>query len=87
MDVGKSSERRKKTMLLAGRSKGGPTSRSTWVFVFLVAISISVDAVMLLGLMSMFPVGQLVPAAFAGAILAAGLVATVAEFRSLAKQD
>ena len=74
-------------MLQAGRSKAGPTSTSTWVFVFLVAISISVDAVMLLGLVSMFPAGQLVPAAFAGAILAAGLVATVAEFRSLAKQD
>jgi hypothetical protein len=74
-------------MLQAGRSKAGPTSTSTWVFVFLVAISISVDAVMLLGLMSMFPAGQFVAAAFAGAILAAGLVATVAEFRSLAMQD
>ena len=74
-------------MLQADRSKGGPTSTSTWVFVFLVAISISVDAVMLLGLVSMFPAGQLVPAAFVGAILAAGLVATAAEFRSLAKQN
>lgn len=74
-------------MLQAGRSKAGPSSISTWLFVFLVAISISVDAVILLGLMSMFPAGQLVAAAFAGAILAAGLVATVAEFRSLAKQD
>jgi len=59
-------------MLQAGRSKGGPTSKSTWVFVFLVAISISVNAVMLLGLVSMFPADQLLPAAFAGAILAAG---------------
>jgi hypothetical protein len=74
-------------MLRAGRSKGGPTGRSTWAFVFIVVVSISVDAVMLLGLVSMFPVGQLVPAAFVGAILAAGLVATVVEFRSLAKQD
>ena len=74
-------------MLQAGRSNGGPTSKSTWVFVFLVAVSISVDTVMLLGLVSMFPAGQLVPPAFAGTILAAGFVATVAEFRSLAKQD
>ena len=75
-------------MLLTGRTKGVATSRSTWLLVLVIAVSmISVDAVLLVGLVNMFTVGQFILTALAATLLAAGLLVTVAEFGSFAKQD
>ena len=52
----------------------------------LVVISLSVEAVLLLGVVNMLGVGKLIVPAAAMATLAAGLTFTVLKFARLAKQ-
>jgi hypothetical protein len=54
--------------------------------ILVVAISVSVEAVLLLGLVNMVAVGELVLPALAAAALAGGLVGTMVEFATLAKE-
>ena len=73
-------------MLSTVKSKVGTTGRAMTLLAFLVVISLSVEAVLLLGVVNMVGVGKLIVPAAAMATLAAGLVFTVLEFARLAKQ-
>ena len=73
-------------MLSTVKSKVGTSSRAMTLLALLVVISLSVEAVLLLGVVNMVGVGKLILPAAAMATLAAGLVFTVLEFARLAKQ-
>jgi hypothetical protein len=73
-------------MLSTVKSKVGTSSRAMTLLALLVVISLSVEAVLLLGVVNMVGVGKLIVPAAAMATLAAGLVFTVLEFARLAKQ-
>jgi hypothetical protein len=73
-------------MLLTQKTKVGTSSRAIWYMILVVAISVSVEAVLLLGLVNMVAVGELVLPALAAAVLAGGLVGTMVEFATLAKE-
>ncbi len=73
-------------MLSTVKSKVGTSSRAMTLLALLVVISLSVEAVLLLGVVNMVGVGKLILPAAAMAALAAGLVFTVLEFARLAKQ-
>ena len=73
-------------MLSTVKPKVGTSSRAMKLLALLVVISLSVEAVLLLGVVNMVGVGKLILPAVAMATLAAGLVFTVLEFARLAKK-
>jgi hypothetical protein len=73
-------------MLPTERTKVETSSRVIWYMILVVAISLSVEAVLLLGLVNMVGVGELVLPALAAAVLAGGLVGTMVEFATIAKE-
>jgi hypothetical protein len=73
-------------MLPTERTKVETSSRVIWYMILVVAISLSVEAVLLLGLVNMVDVRELVLPALAAAVLAGGLVGTMVEFATLAKE-
>lgn len=73
-------------MLPAEKTKVGKKSRAIWYMILIVAISLSVEAVLLLGLVNMVDVRELVLPALAAAVLAGGLVGTMVEFATFAKE-
>lgn len=73
-------------MLSTLKWKVGTSSRAITLLALLVVISLSVEAVLLLGVVNMVGVGKLILPAAAMAALAAGLVFTVLEFARLAKK-
>ena len=73
-------------MLSTVKSKVDTSRRAMTLLALLVVISLSVEAVLLLGVVNMVGVGKLIVPAAALATLAAGLVFTVLEFARLAKK-
>jgi hypothetical protein len=73
-------------MLSTLKQNVSTSSRVMKLLALLVVISLSVEAVLLLGVVNMFGVGMLILPAAAMASLAAGLVFTVLEFAKLAKK-
>jgi hypothetical protein len=67
-------------MLISDETKRGTTGKVIRILVLVIAMTISIDAVLLLGLVNMFTVGQLILPALAAAMLAAGFLITVSEF-------
>jgi hypothetical protein len=73
-------------MLSTVKQNESTSSQLMKLLALLVVISLSVEAMLLLGVVNMFGVGKLIPTAAAMASLAAGLVFTVVEFARLAKK-
>jgi hypothetical protein len=74
-------------MLLTEKREAETTSRSIWIFMLVIAATITIDAVLLFALVNMFTLGQLILMSLSVVILAAGLMVTVAEFIRPAKPD
>ena len=73
-------------MLSTKKAKGALSSRVIWYMILVVAISLSVEASLLLGIVTMLGGVPLILPALAAAVLAAGLVVTMMEFATLAKE-
>jgi hypothetical protein len=74
-------------MLLAKKHGAETTNRSVWFLALVIAVITSIDCVLFFGLVNMLSVEQLILLSFSAAILAAGLLITVAELTGHTKRD
>lgn len=74
-------------MLFAKKRRVETTNRSIWVCVLVIAVTTSIDAGLFFGLVNMFTVEQLILLSFSAAMLATGLLITVAELNRPPKRD
>jgi len=73
-------------MLLAKNHRAETTNRSVWFLALVIAVTTSIDSVLFFGLVNMLSVEQLILLSFSAAILAAGLLITVAELTGQTKR-
>jgi uncharacterized membrane protein len=73
-------------MLLAKKQGAETTNRLVWFLALVIAVITSIDSVLFFGLVNMLSVEQLTLLSFSAAILAAGLLITVAELTGQTKR-